>query len=59
MQVNIKWEDILQDEHSKGIFDMELEDLDDDEDNLGEEGTKVFHTWNILRVANLVVLGHV
>jgi RNA polymerase I-specific transcription initiation factor RRN3 len=41
MQVNITWEDILQDEHNKGIFDMELEDLAEDEDNLGQEGTKV------------------
>jgi len=48
LQVNITWEDILQEEHSKGIFDMELEDLDDDEDNLGQEGTKVCHIWNVL-----------
>jgi RNA polymerase I-specific transcription initiation factor RRN3 len=41
MQVNITWEDVLQEEHNKGIFDMELEDLDEDEDNLGYEGTKV------------------
>jgi len=27
---------------------MELEDLDDDEDNLGQEGTKVCHIWNVL-----------
>jgi RNA polymerase I-specific transcription initiation factor RRN3 len=35
MQVNITWEDILQDKHNKGIFDMELEDLAEDEHNLG------------------------
>ncbi|PWZ18029.1 hypothetical protein Zm00014a_034848 [Zea mays] len=43
LDVNITWEDILQDEHNKGIFDMELEDLGEDEDNLGQEGTKVCH----------------
>jgi hypothetical protein len=41
LDVNITWEDILQDEHNKGIFDMELEDLGEDEDSLGQEGTKV------------------
>lgn len=41
MHVNITWEDIFKDEHNKGIFDMELEDLAEDEDNLGQEGTKV------------------
>jgi hypothetical protein len=47
MQVNITWEDVLQEEHNKGIFDMELEDLDEDKDNLGYEGTKVCPLfWN-------------
>jgi hypothetical protein len=49
MQVNITWGDILQ-EHNKGIFDMEFEDLDGDEDNLGQEGTKVRHIYNVLCV---------
>ncbi|AQK73621.1 RNA polymerase I specific transcription initiation factor RRN3 protein [Zea mays] len=35
LDVNITWEDILQDKHNKGIFDMELEDLAEDEHNLG------------------------
>jgi len=47
LDVNITWEDILQDEHNKGIFDMELEDLDEDEDNLGQEGTKVLFGGNV------------
>lgn len=40
-QVNITWEDILQEEHNKGIFEMELEDWDDDMDNVAKAGTKV------------------
>ncbi|AQK66561.1 hypothetical protein Zm00014a_023973 [Zea mays] len=47
LDVNITWEDILQDEHNKGIFDMELEDLAEDEDNLGQEGTKVHFGGNM------------
>ncbi|KAG2613842.1 hypothetical protein PVAP13_4KG392600 [Panicum virgatum] len=47
LDVNITWEDILQEEHSKGIFEMELEDLDDDEDNLGQEGTKALFGGNV------------
>jgi hypothetical protein len=35
---------------------MELEDLDDDEDNLGQEGTKVWNIECFLYVADLVVL---
>ena len=46
MQVNITWEDIIQEEHNKGIFDMELEDLVEDEDSLGHEGTKVCPSLN-------------
>ncbi|KAL6603199.1 hypothetical protein ACP70R_043560 [Stipagrostis hirtigluma subsp. patula] len=46
LDVNITWEDILQEEHNKGIFDMELEDLDEDEDNLGQEGTKALFGGN-------------
>ncbi|VAI91463.1 unnamed protein product [Triticum turgidum subsp. durum] len=43
LDVNITWEDILQEEHDKGIFEMELEDLDadDDGDGFGQAGTKV------------------
>jgi RNA polymerase I-specific transcription initiation factor RRN3 len=43
LQVSITWEDILQEEHNIGIFDMEFEDLDGDEDEdvLGQAGTKV------------------
>ncbi|KAJ6808107.1 RNA polymerase I-specific transcription initiation factor RRN3-like [Iris pallida] len=29
LDVNIHWEDILQEEHNKGIFDMELEDVEE------------------------------
>lgn len=46
LDVNITWEDILQEEHNKGIFDMELEDLDEDEDSLGQEGTKALFGGN-------------
>lgn len=47
LDVNITWEDILQEEHNKGIFDMELEDLDDDDDNFGQEGTKALFGGNV------------
>lgn len=41
LQVNITWEDILQEEQNKGIFDMELEDLEEDVDKDGKDGGKV------------------
>ncbi|CAN6193347.1 unnamed protein product [Urochloa humidicola] len=46
LDVNITWEDILQEEHSKGIFEMELEDLVDGDDNSGQE-TKVLFGGNV------------
>jgi len=48
LDVHITWEDILQEEHNIGIFDMELEDLDGDgdEDGLGQAGTKVLFGGN-------------
>ncbi|KAF7084186.1 hypothetical protein CFC21_087864 [Triticum aestivum] len=46
LDVNITWEDIIQGEHNKGIFEMELEDLDEDEDGLGQAGTKVLFGGN-------------
>ncbi|KAL5200021.1 hypothetical protein ABZP36_021224 [Zizania latifolia] len=36
LDVHISWEDVLQEEHNKGIFDMEIEDLDEDDDSLGK-----------------------
>ncbi|KAJ8498735.1 hypothetical protein OPV22_009287 [Ensete ventricosum] len=41
LDVNITWEDVLQEEHNKGIFEMELEDWDDDMDNVAKAGTKL------------------
>ncbi|KAF7089354.1 hypothetical protein CFC21_092351 [Triticum aestivum] len=46
LDVNITWEDIIQGEHNKGIFEMELEDLNEDEDGLGQAGTKVLFGGN-------------
>ncbi|CAM0909564.1 unnamed protein product [Alopecurus aequalis] len=48
LDVNITWEDILQEEHNIGIFALELEDFDDDgdEDGLGQSGTKVLFGGN-------------
>nr|CAD1840155.1 unnamed protein product [Ananas comosus var. bracteatus] len=40
LDVNITWEDILQEEQNKGIFDMELEDLEEDVDKDGKDGRK-------------------
>lgn len=41
-QVNINWEDYLQEEHNKGIFDMELEDVEENAESVAGVGTKVF-----------------
>ncbi|RRT77404.1 hypothetical protein B296_00020893 [Ensete ventricosum] len=41
LQVNITWEDILQEEHNKGIFEMELEEWEDNMGNDAEVGVKV------------------
>ncbi|CAL5049821.1 unnamed protein product [Urochloa decumbens] len=46
LDVNITWEDILQEEHSKGIFEMELEDLAGDVDKFGQE-TEVLFGGNV------------
>ncbi|CAN6200700.1 unnamed protein product [Urochloa humidicola] len=46
LDVNITWEDILQEEQSKGIFEMELEDLGGDQDNFGQ-ATKVLFGGNV------------
>ncbi|KAM3240792.1 hypothetical protein ACQJBY_054056 [Aegilops geniculata] len=46
LDVNITWEDIIQGEHNKGIYEMELEDLNEDEDGLGQAGTKVLFGGN-------------
>jgi hypothetical protein len=65
LQVSITWEDILQEEHNIGIFDMELEDLDgdEDEDGLGQAGAKVCAlqyffclTNRVAKVANSTLL---
>ena len=41
LQVNITWEDILQEEHNKGIFEMELEEWEDNMRTDAEVGVKV------------------
>lgn len=41
MQVEIAWDDILQDDFSKGIFDMELEDLEGFSDHVQQDGNEV------------------
>ncbi|KAL6873722.1 hypothetical protein ACP4OV_013804 [Aristida adscensionis] len=45
LDVNITWEDIHE-ENNKDIFEMELEDLDDDEDNLGQGGAMALFGGN-------------
>ena len=40
-QVEIEWEDILQDDFSKGIFEMELEDVEETLDDDEQEGDEV------------------
>lgn len=41
LDVEIGWEDIVQDDSSKGIFEMELEDLEEDEEDLNDEGNEL------------------
>ncbi|GFS39416.1 RNA polymerase I specific transcription initiation factor RRN3 protein [Actinidia rufa] len=44
LDVEIEWEDILQDDFSKGIFEMELEDVEETLDDDEQEGDEVFET---------------
>ncbi|XP_030535855.1 RNA polymerase I-specific transcription initiation factor rrn3 isoform X2 [Rhodamnia argentea] len=41
LDLEIGWEDIVQDDSSKGIFEMELEDLEEDEEDLNDEGDEL------------------
>ena len=40
-QVEIGWDDILQDDSTKGIFNMELEDIDEATDDELMDGSEV------------------
>ncbi|XP_008805454.1 RNA polymerase I-specific transcription initiation factor RRN3-like [Phoenix dactylifera] len=53
IDVNISWEDILQEDHNKGIFDMELEEREENTDSIGKDST------NNLEEANRVLNGNV
>ena len=44
--MEIGWDDILQDDSSKGIFQMELESVDEIADYDEEDGTKVLSILN-------------
>jgi hypothetical protein len=44
--VEIGWDDILQDDSSKGIFQMELENVDKIADYDEEDGAEVLSTLN-------------
>lgn len=39
--MEIEWEDILQDDSGKGIFEMELEDLEETLDDADQDGDEV------------------
>lgn len=39
--MEISWDDILQDDFHKGMFDMELEDLENPTDYIVQDGEKV------------------
>ncbi|XP_022897900.1 RNA polymerase I-specific transcription initiation factor RRN3-like [Olea europaea var. sylvestris] len=41
LDVEIAWDDILQDDFSKGIFDMELEDLEGFSDHVQQDGNEL------------------
>lgn len=42
--MEIGWDDILQDDFSKGIFEMELEDDDDTTDDINEDSSEVWYS---------------
>lgn len=44
--MEIGWDDILQDDSSKGIFQMELENVDEIADYDEEDGTEVLSILN-------------
>ncbi|KAK9285008.1 hypothetical protein L1049_024190 [Liquidambar formosana] len=44
LDVEIGWEDILLDDSSKGIFEMELEDVEETADDADKDGGEVFET---------------
>ncbi|KAG1326802.1 putative Expansin-A16 [Cocos nucifera] len=50
MDVNISWEDILQEDHNKGIFDMELEEWEENTDSIAKDSIKDLEESN--RVLN-------
>lgn len=41
--MEIAWDDILQDDFHKGMFDMELEDLEGSVDHIGQDSNEVFY----------------
>ncbi|PSS36602.1 RNA polymerase I-specific transcription initiation factor like [Actinidia chinensis var. chinensis] len=52
LDVEIEWEDILQDDFSKGIFEMELEDVEetlDDDEQEGDELPRESSSWRRFR----------
>lgn len=52
--MEIEWEDILQDDSGKGIFEMELEDVEETLDDDDQEGEQVcLFSW----VKNKVLAG--
>lgn len=54
--MEIEWEDILQDDSGKGIFEMELEDVEETIDDDDQEGEQVcLFSW----VKNKVLAGAV
>ena len=48
LQAKINWEDILQEEHNKGIFDMELEDVEENVQTVVGVSTKVVYIYTTL-----------
>lgn len=44
--MEIGWDDILQEDSTKGIFKMELEDIEEDADYEFEDGSEVGFLWS-------------
>nr|XP_010913887.2 RNA polymerase I-specific transcription initiation factor RRN3 isoform X6 [Elaeis guineensis] len=53
IDVNISWEDILQEDHNKGIFDMELEEWEENTDNIAKDSIKNLEESNRILNGNV------
>lgn len=48
LKVEISWEDIVQDDFHKGMFDIELEDLENPADDIVQDGDEVISMFILI-----------